>query len=165
MLMRVRLKLTLHCSPDAAWRAIRSPEVFQAVSRPFTTFTSLEPDGYPQSWSEGEHPVEAKAFGVLPMGQQVIAISFREPTPGVRAVVDNGRGVSGGLAVVRNWHHTMAVSEAPGGKTLFRDRLEFDAGLLSPLMWVVYFAFWQWRALRLKQLARHWSKDTSANRR
>ena len=39
------LKQVLDCDPDAAWRAIRSPQVFRAVSAPLMTFTSAEPLG------------------------------------------------------------------------------------------------------------------------
>lgn len=154
--MRVLLKLTLDCSPDAAWQAIRSPDVFRAVSRPFTTFDSLEPGGFPAEWTEGQHPVEGKAFGLVPVGIQIIDLSFVEPRPGVRAVVDSGRGVSGPLAVVTNWHHTMAVSATGDGRTLFRDQLKFGAGASTPFLWPAFWAFWQWRALRITALARQW---------
>jgi len=154
--VQVLLKLTLSCPPDAAWRAIRSPEVFRAVSWPFTTFESLETNGFPALWTEGEHPVAGKAFGVVPVGTQIIDLSFDEPRPGVRSVIDSGRGVSGGLAVVTSWHHTMAVSALDDGRTLFRDRLKFEAGASTVPLWPVFWAFWQWRALRITRLARGW---------
>jgi hypothetical protein len=154
--VRILLKLVLDTPPDAAWRAIRSPSVFTAVSRPFTTFESLEPTGFPEIWSVGDHPVSVKAFGLVPIGEQVISIAIPKKQDGVRTVVDAGHGESGALTLVTKWHHTMAVSAAPLGKTLYRDRLEFSAGLFTPIMWVAYWAFWQWRALRLRQLAPHW---------
>ena len=151
--MRVLLKLVLDCSPDAAWRAIRSPEVFRAVSSPFTAFTSLEPEGFPESWPAGEHPVLGRAFGLVALGGQIIDISFPERSDDVRMVVDSGRGVSGPLTAVTYWHHTMAVSPLPDGRTLYRDELRFDAGAITPLLWPMYWVFWQWRALQLKRLA------------
>lgn len=154
--MRVLLKLTLECAPDAAWQAIRSPEVFRAVSWPFTVFTSLEEDGFPDAWTEGEHAVAGNAFGLLPVGTQIIDLRFTEPQPGVRAVIDSGRGVSGGLSVVTKWHHTMAVSARPDGRTLFRDQLRFEAGAATLALWPAFWAFWQWRGSRITRLARHW---------
>lgn len=154
--MRVLLKLRLDCSTDAAWDALRSPAVFRAVSWPFTTFESLEPQGFPPQWSAGEHPVRGRAFGLLPMGDQIIDLSFPDGPPGVRRVVDAGRGLSGPLALVTAWHHTMAVSSAPEGGTLFRDELRFGAGALTPLMWPMFWAFWQWRGARLRRLAPTW---------
>lgn len=153
--MRVLLKLVLDCSPDAAWKAIRSPQVLTEVSWPLTQFTSLEPNGFPEVWEAGEHPVEVKALGLVPMGEQVIGISF--PTlPGVRAMRDTGRGLSGPLALITSWQHTLTVAEAPGGKTLYRDQLKFEAGALTLLLWPVYWAFWQWRAIGLARSAKRW---------
>ena len=148
--MRVRLKLVLDCDPDAAWNAIRSPEFFRAVSFPLTTFESLEPGGFPQLWPAGEHPVLAKALGILPLGEQVIDISYPKRRDDVRIVVDSGRGVSGQLALVTRWRHSMAVSPAPGGRTLYRDQLKFSGPVF---LWPVFWAFWQWRALGLMRLA------------
>ncbi len=156
--MRVLLKLVLPCEPDAAWRAIRSPEVFRKVSSPFTTFTSLESDGYPESWPAGDHPVAVKAFGVVPIGEQIISDQLR----GTRAKGAHRHGLGSAgfpapLTAVKYWRHTMAVSPATGGGTLFRDRLEFRAGVLTPALWVMYWCFWQWRAFQLRRLAPGWS--------
>ncbi len=155
-LMRVLLKLELDCAPDAAWRAIRSPEVFRAVSAPFTTFDSLEPGGFPDSWSEGVHVVRARAFGGVVLGEQTIDLSFAERRNGVRTVRDTGRALSGPLAVATRWDHTMAVSALPGARTLFRDRLIVEAGALTPLLWIGCWAFWQWRGIQIRRLSRDW---------
>lgn len=153
--MRVLLKLTLDCHPDAAWHAIRTPKAFRQVSAPFTSFSSLEDGGFPETWSPGEHPVEVSTIGGIVLGEQLIDISFAEK-PGVRIVHDDGRGLTGQLALVTKWHHTMAISHAPDGKTLYRDRLVFGAGAITPLLWPVYWAFWQWRGIRIKALAKSW---------
>jgi len=162
--MRVLLKLVLDCEPDAAWLAIRSPSVFREVSWPLTSFESLEPGGFPELWEVGEHPVRASALGGVTMGDQIIDVSFEEgssgegsSTSGVRIMRDTGRGLSGPLALVTSWRHSMAIAPAPGGKTLYRDELRFEAGALTIALWPVYWAFWQWRAVRLAQLARHWN--------
>ena len=73
-----------------------------------------------------------------------------------RLVRDSGGGVSGPLAVITMWQHTMAVAPAPDGKTLFRDELKFEAGPLTLLLWPMFWAFWQWRALAMRRLAPRW---------
>ncbi len=153
--MRILLKFVLDCEPDAAWRAIRSPVVFAAVSSPFTTFKSLEPEGFPETWPEGPHQIEGRAFGILPAGRQFIDLSFEE-RDGVRLMHDSGGGVSGPLALITRWHHTMAIAAAPGGRTLYRDQLVFGAGALTLAVWPALWAFWQWRGLRLRSLAQGW---------
>ncbi|MET4780410.1 hypothetical protein [Glaciihabitans sp. UYNi722] len=154
--MRVLLKLVLDCPPDAAWAAIRSPGVFRAVSAPFTTFTSLAAHGFPESWPEGDHYVMARAFGVLPIGEQAISLSYRERSDGVRLMRDNGHGVSGALAIVTRWQHTMAVAPAQGDRTLYRDQLLVSAGIATLPLWLFYWSFWQWRAIQLRRLAPTW---------
>ena len=150
------LKLVLDCPPDVAWRAIRSPAVFRAVSAPLLSFVSLEPDGFPETWPAGEHPVQGTAFGVLAAGDQVIDISFPHRDDDVRMVLDAGTALNGPLTVVTRRDHTMAVSPAPGGRTLFRDRLVFEAGVWTPVVWVFFWVFWQWRGIRLRALAPRW---------
>lgn len=155
------LKFTLDCDPDAAWRAIRSPVVFRAVSRPLTRFTSLEPTGFPALWSPGEHPVRMIAPGGMVIGDQIIDVEFIErpatkKRAAVRIVRDTGRGLSGPLALVTRWEHSMAVTAAPGGRTLYRDQLDFAVGPLTLLAWPLYWAFWQWRGAALRRLAPTW---------
>ena len=170
--MRVLLKSVLDCPVDAAWRAIRSPSVFAAVSEPFTKFSSLEPDGFPALWSPGDHRVKVRAGGLVAIGEQVIAVSYPAagtPGSGTRAIAysgvgsgevhimkDTGHGTGGVLGLITRWEHTMVVSDAPGGRTLYRDQLVFEAGRMTPLLWPVYWLFWQWRGIGLRRLAPSW---------
>jgi hypothetical protein len=154
--MRVQLKLVLDAPPDAVWAALRSPAVLAEVAHPFFAFDPLSPRGLPRVWTEGEHPVAASVlWGTIPVGEQVIDISFRE-RGNVRIVEDAGGPVSGVLAVVTGWRHRMAVSAGPGGRTLYRDRLDISAGALTPVVWIGAWLFWQWRGFQLSRLAPRW---------
>lgn len=153
--MRVLLKFELDCAADVAWRAIRSPAGLQQVSAPLMVFHS-EQGGFPEIWPEGEHLVRVELFGIAAMGQQVIAISYPKPFGDTRLVRDSGYGISGLFTAVTDWQHTMAVTPLSSGRTLYRDELRFEAGAITPLMWPVYWAFWQWRALRMRALSKSW---------
>jgi hypothetical protein len=166
--MRVLLKLVLECDPDAAWQALRSPAVFRQVSSPLMAFESLDEGGFTEVWSEGEHRVAARAFGLVPAGEQIIHISTEErldrvhgkheaPVP-VRIVHDTGRGLTWPLTLTTAWHHRMAVSALPDGRTLYRDQLSFSAGALTPVVWLAYWAFWQWRAVAIRRAAPSWRR-------
>ena len=151
--MHVLLKTVLDCSPDAAWRSIRSPEVFRAVAAPLMSFSSAEPLG--ETWTQGEHPVTARLLGLIPVGGQVIDLTYTQRGD-VRFVHDTGEPTSGALGIVSYWHHTMAIAPTGDGRTLFRDRLLFDAEPVSLAVWPAMWAFWQWRALQIKRLAPRW---------
>jgi hypothetical protein len=144
--------MTLDCAPAAAWRALTSPAAFRAVSAPFTSFTSRDLNGFPEHWPPGEHRVSVFAFGVVPIGEQLIDVSFEERGD-IRIFHDDGRGLSGALTLATGWHHSMAVSPLPRGRTLYRDELRFDGPVV---LWAAYWAFWQWRGVRLRRLARRW---------
>ena len=153
--MRVLLKLTLDCTPDAAWRALTSPAVFREVSAPFMGFESLE-GGFPEQWPEGRHPLEARVFDLVPIGEQTVDLTFL--TKGdARIVRDTGRGLTGPLAFVDRWEHSMAVSPTPDGRTLYRDQLVFSAAPATAALWPFFWAFWQWRGSRIRSLSSDWS--------
>jgi hypothetical protein len=153
--MRVLLKLVLDCTPDAAWRAITSPTVFRAVSAPFMGFESLE-GGFAEQWTEGRHPLEARLFDRWAIGEQTADLAFLRKGD-ARIVQDTGRGLSGPLAFIDRWEHSMAVSPAPGGRTLYRDQLVFSAAPATALLWPGYWAFWQWRGSRIRSLSSEWT--------
>jgi hypothetical protein len=178
--MRVLLKETLDCTPDAAWRAIHSPAVFREVSSPVMTVESLEADGFPTTWEPGEHPVAMRGLGLVPLGMQVIRLSettLRQGTPRsgaagsspatgtgagtVRILRDTGRGISGSMTAVTHWDHRMAIAADPDhpGKTLYRDQLIFRAGHATLAVWPGFWVFWQWRMAQIKRLAPTWRFD------
>ena len=66
---------------------------------------------------------------------------------------DGGGALTGPLAVFDRWDHRMAVSALPDGRTLYRDQLLARAGALDLVAWYPTWAFWQWRGMRLRQLA------------
>jgi hypothetical protein len=157
--MHVTLKLVLDCPPDAAWTALRSPAVFGDVSFPLLEFEPVGGGPFPELWEEGSHPVVARAlFGALPAGEQNIELRFRTLPSGIRVFEDRGGPLTGPLTIITKWRHRMAIASWPDGRTLYRDRLEFSAGLLTPLVWVGLWAFWQWRARGLVRLAPGFAK-------
>jgi hypothetical protein len=156
--MNIFLRLTLDCEPDAAWRAIADPKVFAAVSAPLLRFRSLEKSGFPVAWDgSGPHRVSVFALGLIPMGSQTIDIAFTERPGNVRMMIDSGKPVSGPMTVITGWDHRMAVSAGGNHRTLYRDRLIVKAGVLTPVVWLGLWSFWQWRAAKLRKLAKNWS--------
>ncbi len=157
--MIVQLKLALECEPDAAWHALQSPAGMREVASPWLDFAARGGDPLPARWPDGEHLLRALALRTIEVGTVAVDISRPGGLPaGVRMVRDTG-GLRGGLGRgIRDWDHRMAVSAAPGGGTLYRDRLRFSGPLAGP-SWYPLWLFWQWRGLRIQQLARTWSDE------
>lgn len=156
--MRVQLRMTLDCAPDDAWDALHDPGVFAAASFPWLTFRPLAPAVLPDRWAHTVYPVQALLLGVLPVGEQEIRLSARR-VGDARILEDSGGPTFGLLTLVRGWRHRMAVSPAPGGRTLFRDRLDVHAGIATPAVWFGLWLLWQWRASRIRSLARAFGED------
>lgn len=162
--MRVLLKLVIDCDADAAWRAVHSPRAVAELYGPLLSLDPLVPNGLPTSWSPGDDvPVQLSAFGLVPMGRQLIHMSERRargPHGPVRIFRDSGIPLTGPLSSLDVWDHQMAISPAPGDptKTLWRDRLVIG-GPTAAALWPLLWATWQWRGARIRALAPTWAHD------
>lgn len=162
--MHVQLKTLLACDPATARDALANPQVMVAVTKPLLVYRSEEPGGFVRRWSTEPQRVSARILGVLPLGRTHVHLRFYEL--GDAAVQeDTGRGIDGQFARLRI-RHRMAVSEAPRSSglvhgTLLRDRMEFHAGALTPLLWPGLWLTWQWRGFRMRQLAPTWQPPES----
>lgn len=156
--MYVQLRFTLPCAPDDAWRALRSVAVLRELYGPALSLyrvSGIEAD----EWAAGDARFALRLFGVIPLGQQDIVVSFERARSGdVRIFRDSGGAVTGPLALLTGWRHRMAVAADPAhpGHTLYRDRVEFH-GPFAAISWPVLWTIWQWRGRRLRSLARTWS--------
>ena len=164
--MRILLKLELDCTADAAWRALHSPRAVTELYGPLLDMAPMAAS-LPTSFEPGaDVPVEIRALGLLPVGQQLIHASDRytEDANGpVRIFRDSGIPLTGPLAALDVWDHQMAVSPLPGdpSKTLWRDRLTIG-GIAAVPLWPMLWAAWQYRGIRLRTLAPTWSYDPPA---
>lgn len=176
VVMHVQLKLTLAAPPAAVADALANPEVMVAVTRPLLVYRSEEADGFPTRWTTTPRRVSARILGLVPLGRTHVSLRFYEVrVPPVtsaddsgiaRVQEDTGHGIDGTFRLLRI-RHRMAVSPAPlsaglVGGTLLRDRMEFHAGALTPLLWPGLWLVWQWRGLRFRQLAPTWTVPGAA---
>ncbi len=161
--MRILLKLELDCTADAAWRALHSPRAIAELYGPLLEMGPMATE-LPTSLEDGaDVPVEIRALGVFPAGQQLIHVTDRYTADShgpVRILRDSGIPLTGPLAALDVWDHQMAVSPLPGdpSRTLWRDRLVIGGAAALPL-WPVLWAAWQYRGLRLRALAPTWSYE------
>lgn len=166
--MRILLKLTLDCDADAAWRALHSPRVVAELYGPFVGLTPMGAGGLPTVLEPGADVPVRMTLGGAPLptvalGSQLIHVSDRlvEDADGpVRILRDSGIPLTGPLASLDVWDHQMAVSPAPSDptRTLWRERLVIG-GPAAAALWPVLWGVWQWRGMRLRQLAPSWAYE------
>ncbi|WP_460776144.1 hypothetical protein [Microbacterium sp. GXF7504] len=160
--MRILQKFEIACDPDAAWRALHSPQALAELYGPLLEVRPIS--DAPTSWEPGQDAAVAmSAFGVVPLGSQYISVSDRyvdEHAGRVRILRDAGTPLTGPLATLDVWDHQMAVSPVAGdpARTLWRERLVIG-GRTAPLLWPTLWAMWQWRAARIRSLAPSWAHD------
>lgn len=150
-LMRVVLRVEIDAYPDEVWAMLHDPLALAQVVAPLLEIEPVGHRRFPPTWTPGDHLVRVRLFGILPVGDQKIRLSTSR-RGGARILEDSGGPVSGALGLVRSWRHRMAVSPLPGGRTLYRDRLDFSAGLLTPAVWIGTWLLWQYRAIGIRRV-------------
>lgn len=154
--MKIATRLELDCTVADAWNQLDNPEVFLKVSKPFLFFTPMNPAVFPSRFVSGKsYTVKARAFGLVGLGTQQINPTMTEA--GLkRTFVDNGRGLSGPLGLMKHFHHTMTLQPSDASSAVLTDELEWDAGLFTPLFYLGFRFFWWWRHRVMTQLVPSW---------
>lgn len=149
--MRVQLRFEIDAYPDEVWAMLHDPLALAAVISPLLAMKPVGHRRFPPTWTAGDHLVRTRLLGILPLGDQRIRISDSR-RGAARILEDSGGPETGLLGLVTGWRHRMAVSPLPDGRTLYRDRLDISAGVLTPVVWLGAWMFWQYRAMRIRQV-------------
>lgn len=157
--MKFSLQVSLPCTVSQAFDALHNPDVFRAVSTPFLGFEALSPAQFPTRYESGtSYVVRVRALGLLSLGtQEINPVSTAEGM--TRTFQDHGRGLTGSLAQVTRFQHTMVLRPSGVGPTILEDELDFDAGILTPFMGLGFRVFWWWRHRMMKRLAPQWQSE------
>jgi hypothetical protein len=151
--MMVDLEIALPVSPERVWAEVRTPRLLRHVAAPLITFQMLEPKALPEQWHEGRFRVFMWFLGFIPFGRQWIVTSEPPPPDGApdrantRCIRDNGTG-----DMVRVWDHWIFIRPGPDGGTLYRDRVDIKAGVLTPFVWLFAVWFYRHRQSRWRKL-------------
>ncbi len=131
--------------PERVWEQVQRPAVLLYAARPLLSFVSRD-GGWPDKWEQREYRAGLRAFGVLPVGEQVIGIEFQPDQPPGYRLRDNGRG-----GMISKWDHMMVI-EPEGDGTRYTDRVEIEAGVLTPIACAFAKFFYRHRQKRWQQL-------------
>jgi hypothetical protein len=149
--MRVVLRFELEATPDQVWDMLHDPLALGQVVAPLLEIEPVGHRRFPPTWTPGDHLVRARVLGLLAIGDQRIRLSMTQ-RGGARILEDSGGPVSGLLGIVTQWRHRMAVAPLPDGRTLYRDRLDFSAGVLTPIVWIGIWFLWQVRQRGIRRV-------------
>ncbi len=147
--MRVEITTALAAPPERIWQELRRTELLEHVAAPILRFEPIQPETLPETWEEGRYLVALRFLGVLPMGRQWIVTSFHpdDTRAGHFALRDNGSG-----QLVSRWDHWIFLEPDGAGGTRYTDRVEVEAGLLTPFIWLFAQMFYRHRQSRWRAL-------------
>lgn len=139
------------CSAEQCFAETKTTRLMLYVARPLVRFLPIEPQKFPQEWQEREYRVSIKLFGVLPVGQQVVRISGRDRSAEMGhfcvELRDDGYG-----ALMSKWDHLITIESLAGDVCRYTDRVEVEAGLLTPFVCLFAWVFYRHRQRRWLKL-------------
>jgi hypothetical protein len=117
--------------------------------RPLVSVQPIEPAELPNRWEPGRYRVSMRLFGVIPLGWQNILVGdvVNDPSAGRWGFHDDGAG-----SLVRRWDHRILLEALPDGRSRYTDRVEVEAGLMTPGAWLFATVVFAWRHRRWRQL-------------
>lgn len=143
--MKVDVSTRLDCPADAAWEEVQKSSLLLHVIRPLATVTPTEPQGFPVRWREGM-TVQCRTHlcGFIPVG--VRTVHFRKIDHAARQIF-----IRESDPLVRRWDHTIAIAPAGKARSIYRDVIDLDAGVLTFVVWA--WTSWFYRQRRWRALA------------
>jgi hypothetical protein len=140
------LSTTLDAPADVVWAAVATPGAFRLVTRGLLDWRPARRRH--DRWHEGEEHVGWLLLGgVVPVSRHRLRV---ERLDDHARLLRSDEG--GGL--VRSWSHDIVVEPLDDGRCRYTDRIEIDAGPLTPLVWAFAEGFYRVRQRRWRELAR-----------
>jgi ligand-binding SRPBCC domain-containing protein len=142
----VRLGTELAAPPERVWETVQKVDTLRYITRGLLGFRPLSPvhDGL----GEGDViRIRLLFFHVLPAWKHEIRIVRVDEEARRIETAEHG-------GAVKTWKHQISVDPAGGGNTYYTDRIEVDAGPLTPLIWAYAQLFYRYRQRRWRKLAR-----------
>ena len=146
--MQIDLSVLLPCTTDVAVEYARQPRLLAHVAHPLIDFKPVGLPEFPPLWKKGKNWVNMRLFGVFPLGNQAVVITYPQHREGF-AMRDNGHS-----HLIGTWDHLITIEKTHAG-TLYRDRLVVQAGFTTPMIWLFAKIFFRHRQRRWVQLAKN----------
>lgn len=145
--MRVTVSSALPVSADKAWDLLSRADTLLFVTRGLMGFRALS-GAFPERWQQGKtEQARILLFGLLPAWKHNIHFERVDASAGELMTRE-----AGGL--IKTWDHLMTVEAKGEGDCRYTDRVEIEAGILTPFVWAYASAFYRYRQRRWRKLIR-----------
>jgi ligand-binding SRPBCC domain-containing protein len=147
--MRFRFESVLAAPADEVWAMVQRTELLREVAGPLLQFRPAAGSArLPRSWPVGA-PLHLRMylFGVVPLGPHEIVVERIDDR--ARELQTRERGV-----LLPKWSHLIRVEPVDARRARYTDEVEFEAGVLTPLVGAFSRAFFWYRHRRWRAVAR-----------
>jgi ligand-binding SRPBCC domain-containing protein len=136
----------LDASADAVWAAVKTPAAFRAVTRRLLAMPVVGRRN--EEWREGETVVGwVFLFGLLPFSRHHLHIArIDEPN---RTLSSREHG-----GLITRWDHDIEVEPIDSTSCRYRDRIQIEAGIVTPVIAAYARWFYRMRQRRWRAMAR-----------
>lgn len=140
----VERSTTLEAPADAVWAAVKTPSAFRTVTLGLLAMPVIR--RRQDEWREGETVVGwVFLFGFLPFSRHHLHVASIDESTRTLSSREFG-------GVIKTWNHDIEINPIDAKTCRYRDRIEIEAGILTPV--IVVYARWfyrmrqrRWRAL------------------
>lgn len=125
------------------------PETMLHLLRPLVTVVPRAPARFPPRWEIGRYRASMWLLGFIPLGRQNIVITeiTADPAAGRWGLHDDGSGT-----LMRRWDHRIIIEALSDTRARYTDRIEIEAGLMTPAAWLFATLVFAWRHHRWRAL-------------
>lgn len=142
----VDLSSPLSTSADAVWSAVKTPAAFRRVTRGLINMPVIKERN--DDWHEGENVIGwVFLFGFIPFSRHQLSIARIDDT--TRTLTSREKG-----GLLKRWDHDILVTPVTPNSCTYRDRIEIDAGLFTPVVVLYARWFYRMRQRRWRELAK-----------
>lgn len=144
--MMVRVSTVLDAPADRVWSVLRKVRTLAYISRGLIGIPDA--DGWPEEFSEGMGvSTKLLLFHLIPTSEHHIAVVSVDDEK--REAYTNEHG-----GAIKTWNHRVRVAPVSEKKCLYTDEVEIRAGVLTPFVWLFAQAYYRYRQMRWRGLAR-----------
>lgn len=141
----VTIETTLPAPAAVVWAAVQRTETFVHVAGAVLRCPAVE--RCPGRWRPGDRIVGwVLLFRFIPISHHTIEIRSVDEAAMELLTEEHG-------GVIRTWRHYIAVEPIDHGRCRYEDRIELDAGILTPVATYLTRVFFRYRQRRWTRLA------------